>query len=780
MILSETALVLIGLLLAAWTLCASWLVIRARERTRRAEGSRTAVRRLSRMIDEAPALPMLVRADGKLEAPPRLALWLGLDAMPGYLSELDAGDRGLEGAQLAELTEAVRRTQKTATPFRMAVTPRNSRRSLALRGHLADPQVSPGGAALIWVFDFTESEKELGALRADTKRAQTDFAALVGLIEAAPLPMWFRGPDARLRLVNSAYVAAVGADSADRVIAEQLELIEKIDGLTAAQVADQARAKGLPIERIVPATIDGQRRALRVSDLPLGTEGVAGYAFDIEEIEEQARALRAFREAQRSMLDQLSIGVAQFDVKHRLAFANQPFHRIFALGTAAMVDPPTFEQWLAATRDLGRLPEVRDFPEWRRERAEWFNADSPHEESWPLRDGTHLRIVAQPMPDGGLVLVAEDQTEQLALSATRDTLLRTRTATFDSLFESIAVFSPDGRLQLWNRRFVADWGLETEFLDNHPRIEVLLEKIAERLSRPAQAKGVSDVVRAATLERKQRGGRAALNDGRTLEFAGVPLPDGNGLLTVLDITDSQKAEDALRERNIALEEADAVKTRFLANMSYEFRTPLTSIGGFAELLQSGVAGELSEQGREYVEAILASVERLGEQIETVLELSQSEAGLLPLASESLEVLPFMTRLVRDREEKIRNGELSLDLRGDASAGVIMADKRRLGRAIGHILDNAITATAPGGRILVEVARKKAGLRIVISDNGHGMSQEDAARALDGYRMAADGSGVERRQGLGLPLARQLIEAHGGKLALASQKGVGTTVTVLLP
>jgi signal transduction histidine kinase len=79
-----------------------------------------------------------------------------------------------------------------------------------------------------------------------------------------------------------------------------------------------------------------------------------------------------------------------------------------------------------------------------------------------------------------------------------------------------------------------------------------------------------------------------------------------GLLIALDITDSQKAEAALRERNAALEEADAVKARFLATMSYELRTPLTSIGGFAELLKEGVGGELSEAGREYVAAILSS------------------------------------------------------------------------------------------------------------------------------------------------------------------------------
>ena len=144
------------------------------------------------------------------------------------------------------------------------------------------------------------------------------------------------------------------------------------------------------------------------------------------------------------------------------------------------------------------------------------------------------------------MLIAEDRTEQMQLSAVRDTLLRTRTATFDSLFESLAIFAPDGRLQLWNRRFAADWGLEDEELDAHPRIEVLLERIATRLAKPRRAKAVGDVVRAATLDRKQTGGRVQLADGRTLEFAGVPLPDGNGLLTVLDITDSQKDRKSTR------------------------------------------------------------------------------------------------------------------------------------------------------------------------------------------------------------------------------------------
>lgn len=185
-------------------------------------------------------------------------------------------------------------------------------------------------------------------------------------------------------------------------------------------------------------------------------------------------------------------------------------------------------------------------------------------EAWPLADGTHLRIVAQPMPDGGLVLVAEDRTEQLRLSAVRDTLLRTRTATFDSLFELVAVFAPDGKMQLWNpplrRRLGA--GQRVPICTRISKTCCAASPCGSK--RPPQARAVGDVVRAATLDRKQTGGRVNLAHGRTLEFAGVPLPDGNGLLTVLDVTDSEKAAGALRERNAALVEADAVKTRWPA------------------------------------------------------------------------------------------------------------------------------------------------------------------------------------------------------------------------
>jgi signal transduction histidine kinase len=376
-------------------------------------------------------------------------------------------------------------------------------------------------------------------------------------------------------------------------------------------------------------------------------------------------------------------------------------------------------------------------------------------------------------------MIAEDRTEQLALSATRDTLLRTRTATFDNLFEALAVFAPDGHLELWNRGFPGAWGIDPEVLDGHPQAEDLLEAIARNLAEPAAVSRINQVIRAATLDRKKSDDRIELFDGRTLDFAGVPLPDGNGLLTVLDVTASRQAEEALRERNRALEEADAVMTRFLANMSYEFRTPLTSIGGFAELLTSGIAGELTPQAKEYAQAISLSVGKLTEQVENVLDLSQSEAGLMPLRKIELELLPFITQIVRKQESRILDGELTLDLKGNPDKSVT-ADPQQLRRAISQLLDNAIKGTPRGGRIVVDIGRKRGETKIIISDNGRGMSQHELARALEGIRMAPGGKGIERRQGLGIPLARQLIEAHDGTLDIQSRKNGGTTATITLP
>ncbi|MBC7042346.1 histidine kinase, partial [Salmonella enterica subsp. enterica serovar Enteritidis] len=120
-----------------------------------------------------------------------------------------------------------------------------------------------------------------------------------------------------------------------------------------------------------------------------------------------------------------------------------------------LADRPEFDRVLDRMREANRLPEVRDYPAWKAERREWFVSPDAVEETWSL-GATHLRVVAQPLPEGGLLLLFEDQTQQFELQREHGEMQQVRTATLESLAEAVAVFGK-GRLQLWNRKFRQVW-----------------------------------------------------------------------------------------------------------------------------------------------------------------------------------------------------------------------------------------------------------------------------------------------------------------------------------
>lgn len=782
MTLTAGALFALGLFAALWLLGGLWATVRGIAMQRRSAFVAGQTERLASLLEASPQLPVVVRADWRIEASERLGRWLGLDGGPRNFDELRGIDAGLDQPGHEALRQAILGAQRGAKPFTLSLRPAGSSRTIVFQGAAAPPAVAGSGSVLLWISDATDGQQSLAEARRERDEAMAAFEALSGLIEAAPFPMWFREPDLRLALVNTAYVRAVEAKSAAAVIEEGTELCEPVAGISATDAAEAARAAGTAHQRTVPVTIEGERRIMRVVDVPLSTGGrraigIAGYAIDVQELESERGAHRRFVDTQRELLDRLSAAVAQFGPDQSLVFANQPFRRLFELSAEDVSEARPFARLLDLWREGGRTPEVRDYPEWRQAHVDWFAQAGASEEDWLLRDGTHLHVVAQPTPDGGLLLIAEDKTEQVQLAGARDTLLRVRTATFDNLFEAIAVFAPDGRLHLWNQRFRRLWNVEEHVLAAHPRVDVLMGGLADRLAKPNQISIVQEVIRAATLERTQRVGEVRFADGRHFDFASIPLPDGNALLIMLDITASRKMEGALRERNEALEAADKVKTAFLSRMSYELRTPLTSIGGFGEMLQAGYAGELPAPARAYVDAIMDSVGVLGRQIDNVLDLAQGEAGTLAVERAQVDVRALLQAVLADAQGFAQGEKIELEGRLSETLGSIEGDAPRLSRVVAGLLDNAIRFTAPakrsGGRVLLHAEGDEKGVDIVVSDNGPGMP--DAVAAVTKGTQAGTQSG-----GIGLALARQLVAAHGGTMEVMSEKGQGTLVRVRLP
>ena len=778
---STIAIIAVAGLTILWLGLAATIAVVASRRFQLAELVLDAAKANARLLKLMPARPLLVHADQRIEIDDQLLRDLGLGHRPRTLAELVGNDSGIAADDLEALRQDIEAARASAGRLSRKVHVFGSARVFDVRGGPA-PEVQAHGAVLLWFIDTSTGEEERAKLALRLHQTEGALNSLTHLIEAAPFPMWYRGPDLKIGLVNSAFVHAVEAKDAADVIDRSAELIDAEGKDSPLSTAREAQENGRIVSRMQPAIIHGERRMLRVVNVPLSTGAVAGFAVDVQDLEDARAELVRHMESQRELADRMTAGTAQFDADRTLSFFNRPFAMMTELDPEWLAEKPEFDRVIDRMRDQQRLPETRDFPAWKEERRNWFtSAEEVIEEEWMLPAGDHIRVVAQPLPDAGLRLFLEDRTEQLRLASARDTLLRVRAATFDNLFEAISVFASDGRLYLWNRRFLDDWELGEEWLATHPRVDELVPAMARKLVNPTAAAQIREMVRQTTNERQSSSGRVSMTDGRHFQFAAVPLPDGNALFTMIDVTDSTRIEAALRERATALEAADRIKTDFVANMSYELRTPLTSIGGFGELLGGGYAGELSPKARDYVSAILESVERLSKLINDVLDLTTGDTRGVALEKERVDIAGLCRAAVETAKARASEKAQKLELEISPSAGHVFGDARRLRESLEHVLQNAIAYTDRRGRISLTADGDKKQACIRVEDNGSGIEEADLPRVFNRFdRVAEAGIRGESALGLGLPLTRQFIEAHGGTVELQSEKGKGTAVILTIP
>ena len=266
--------------------------------------------------------------------------------------------------------------------------------------------------------------------------------------------------------------------------------------------------------------------------------------------------------------------------------------------------------------------------------------------------------------------------------------------TLDNLDEGVALFGSDGRLKLFNPAFARYWNLDTAFLEQEPHIERLAEHGRRIVGEASAWDEVRYSVTRLEVQRNPINGKLATND-RTLQYTAVPLPDGNTLLTFADVSDAVRIERALRDRADALEAADRLKNMFLSNVSYEVRTPLTSVVGFAEGLQMGLAGPLSPKQQEYVQDIRRSSEELKTIIDAIIDLTAIDAGAMELRLERVDI-PATLQTVGERlAAAIDKRDLTLNIEVAADATSFIADPKRIEQILTNLLSNAIGFSAAG-------------------------------------------------------------------------------------
>ena len=273
-----------------------------------------------------------------------------------------------------------------------------------------------------------------------------------------------------------------------------------------------------------------------------------------------------------------------------------------------------------------------------------------------------------------------------------------------------------------------------------------------------------------------------LKTGRWLRFTSSRTRDNGFIILVSDFSAVKERESALQQARVAAEEASAAKSRFLATMGHELRTPLNAIIGFSEMIHTQILGPVGVPSYgEYAGDILSSGRNLLKIINSVLELTRCESKSLVLDPSPLPLGDVLRDVVEEFTPMARDGGVKLALNAVPLGATVYADGKKFHQILENILSNAIKFTPAGGSVDVQVARDDVVWAITIRDTGIGMTEDEIIVALAPFGQVDNR--LERRYegtGLGLPLAKALLDLHGGSLDIESAPGRGTSVRLALP
>lgn len=630
------------------------------------------------------------------------------------------------------------------------------------------------GQTALWLRDVTPDAESNYNLTVRLTASEEELSRLGDLLHVAPMPVWRRDEKLNLVWANRAYVDAVDPPIGNDVITDQLELDRD-----SRVIADRAIQMRQPQTEKRYVVVKGQRRALEISAFPLDG-GVASYAIDVTDIDETKRLLQQHIDTHEETLHRLPVAVAIFGPDQRLKFSNKAFGRLWDLDERWLATHPSDGEILERLREARKLPEQRDFSSWKRERlALYTNVLVEREEHWHLPRNVTLHVTCQPHPHGGLIFTYADVSNQMELERRFNQLSSVQRTTIDHLTEALAVFGTDGRLKLFNKAFAEQWHIDPAVLSGQPRFADVFALCRPLLPDEGHWSQLTMLITGAAQERRVNVDRLPRADDCVLSFSAAPLPDGSLLLSYRDVTDTATREKALEERNLALLAADKLKSDFISNVSYQLRTPLNSIVGFADLLKHGIAGKLSDSQGAYLQDILSASKTLETLIDDILDLALIEAGTIELDRKNVEVSEVLLGVMPLVEERARKAKVEIVNQTPRQLGELYADQKRLLQIAYNLVINAIEHTPPSGTIAFGAELSAKEVRIYVSDSGVGIPPEYQPVAFERFESGTRTKDA-RRAGLGLALVRSFVELHGGWVELDSTVGKGTCVTCHFP
>jgi signal transduction histidine kinase len=700
---------------------------------------------------------------------PRLALHTLPSAMgvPSKLAQLLRFGAWLHPDDAGKIARSISRLQSHGEAFALDAS--------TVEGHVVEVCGAVSGADVVLrIRPFSRMNKELVRLIGENRRLKQSVQDRENLLDSLPMPVWLRDAKGALTWVNTAYVNAINGESRKETIEKMIELFETRQRSDLLRLSHSKKPGRLKLQTIV----NGGVQIYEAIAAPL-ERGSGGAALDVAPLATAKDELERQMAAHSRTLDKVSTGVAAFGGDRKLVYSNDAFARIWSLDNIWLTEKPSASAFLDQLRQRRLLPEQPDYRKWRDGKVLAWDRNRTLDELWHRSDGRTVHVVTDCRDDGGVTFLFDDVTEKLSLERQFHSLIEGQRETLDHLSEGIAVFSADGRLQLFNPAFQAIWRLDVEKLQGTPHFEAIKSETEGLAPDPDFWHTLREAITGMPEARDTFSGTVARRDETHLAYAVTPLPDGGTLLTFADVTDRKRFEEVLLERNEALEASDRLKTAFLSHVSYELRTPLTTIIGFSDLLAEPVTGPLNTKQRDYLNDIKTSSQMLLNIINDILDLAVIDAGAMDLKLAPVKVEEVIEAAELGVRERLSRAKVNLDVHIAKGAGTVMADSNRLIQVIYNLLSNAIGFSPEDGTITLNCRREKNGVAISVQDNGLGIPEEEQATMFDRFESRSKGS-RHRGAGLGLSLVKSIVQLHKGRIDLRSTPGAGTTVTVFLP
>ncbi|HEY6632266.1 MAG TPA: ATP-binding protein [Rhizobiaceae bacterium] len=626
---------------------------------------------------------------------------------------------------------------------------------------------------IVRFLSLSESQRVQARLKLDNQTLATGHEIMRGLIDALNMPFWIRGKDGRLKWVNRAYAAATEALDAEAAVREGKELL----GTQAREAIDRQHALHPVFEQSLSTVIGGDRRILAVTDFA-GAEGSAGIAVDKSEIDAVRAEYERMVRSHADTLDRLTTAVAIFDEHEKLRFFNQAFQKLWELDHGFLASAPDNALLIDRLRSEGKLAEQPEWRRWKENLLSVYRSVDPQENLWHLPDGRTVRVVANPQPRGGVTWVFENLTEKMDLESRYATAVRVQGETLDNLAEGVAVFGPDGRIRLSNPTFDTLWQLSDDLVAQKAHIS----EIRARCEEVAKDSPWADFVASVTgfdEERRDRHGQTELVDGTVLRYGVIHLPNGQVMITFVDVTDRVNIERALKEKNEALQKADQLKNDFVQHVSYELRSPLTNIIGFTELLSLPATGPLGPRQREYVEHIGSSSSVLLTIVNDILDLATVDAGIMELEISEVDVRKTIVAAGELIADRLAEHSIALKMETAFAPASIHGDEVRIRQILYNLLSNAVNYAPDGSTIRLACRALEIGTEFSVHDDGPGIPADVLDTVFRRFEPRSNG-GRRRGAGLGLSIVKSFVELHGGTVRIETAPGEGTTVICLFP